>query len=96
MLEDTYSTGRKGILATPQNPPIIIASHKKQRGHGILSPAGNLLYHQQPLRFFTQSMFFYSVIILSVNYQPSLLACLLYSPSPQADCRHTQHSSDWK
>jgi len=48
MLEGTYSIGRKGILATPQNPLIIIASHKKQRGYGVLSPAGNLPYHQQP------------------------------------------------
>jgi uncharacterized protein YtpQ (UPF0354 family) len=33
------------ILATPQNPLIIIASIKKQRGYVVLSPAGNLLYH---------------------------------------------------
>jgi hypothetical protein len=45
MLEDTYSIGRKGILATPQSPLIIIASHKKQREQGVLSHAGNLLYH---------------------------------------------------
>jgi len=79
MLEDTYSIGRKSILATPQNPLIIIASHKKQRRQGVLSPAGNLLYHQQPSWFFTQSVFWYRVIILSSNYQLSLLlACLLY------------------
>jgi hypothetical protein len=72
MLEGTYSTGRKGILATPQNPLVIIESHKKQRGYGVLSPAGNLLYHQQLSWFFTQSVFLYGVIILSNNYQLSL------------------------
>jgi len=53
-MEDTYSIGRKGNLAKPQIPFIIIASHEKQRGHGILSPAGNLLHHQQPSWLFTQ------------------------------------------
>lgn len=79
MLEDTYSIGKKGILATLQNPLITIASHKKQRGQGVLSPAGNLLYNQQPSWFFlTQSVFLYRVIILSSNYCHLLLACLLY------------------
>jgi hypothetical protein len=45
VLEETYSIVRIINLATPQNPLIIIASFKKQRGYVVLSPAGNLLYH---------------------------------------------------
>jgi hypothetical protein len=56
-------------LTTPQNPLIIIASLKKQRGYGVLSPAGNLLYHQQHSRFLTQPVFLYRVIILFNNYE---------------------------
>lgn len=79
MLEDTYSIGRKCILATPQNPLVIIASLKMQRGYSVLSPAGNLLYHQQPLRFLHNlcscigSLFYLAIINCHL-----LLACLLY------------------
>jgi hypothetical protein len=96
MLEDTYSIGRKGILATPQNPLIIIASHKKQRGHTILSPAGNLLYYQQP-SLFLHNLFSCrgSLFYLAITNCHLLLAVYCINLFHQLTA-HTQNSSDWK
>ena len=86
MWEDTYSIGRTNILPTPQNPLIIIASLKKQRGYGVLSPAGNLLYHS----FLHTYTFPYVPMKGKLMESPCLCVC---SPLLAQWSLHTPHDS---
>lgn len=79
MSEDTYSIVWMDILATPQNPLIIIASLKMQRGYSVLSPAGNLLYIKNLYSILHNlCSCIGSLFYLAMTNCHLLLACLLY------------------